>query len=122
MFVGKCIYDVHAFHRSIDGRVPENTIPSHDLFEGAHGRVALATDIVLYEGFPGSYLEYARRLHRWVRGDWQLVPWLASKVPAADGSRLANPLSGIDRWKIVDNLRRSLVAPDRKSPRLNSSY
>lgn len=111
IFVGKGIYDVHAFHRSIDGRVPENTILSHDLFEGAHGRVALATDIVLYEGFPGSYLEYARRLHRWIRGDWQLLPWLASRVPAADGSRIANLLSGIDRWKIIDNLRRSLVAP-----------
>lgn len=111
IFVGKGIYDVHAFHRAIDGRVPENSILSHDLFEGAHGRVALATDIVLYEGFPGSYLEYARRLHRWIRGDWQLLPWLAPKVPAANGSRIANPLSGIDRWKIIDNLRRSLVAP-----------
>ncbi|HET9428898.1 MAG TPA: glycosyltransferase family 2 protein [Allosphingosinicella sp.] len=69
IFVGKGIYDVRAFHRSVDGRVPENAILSHDLFEGAHGRVGLATDIVLYEGFPTTYLEYARRLHRWIRGD-----------------------------------------------------
>lgn len=111
IFVGKGIYDVEAFHRSVDARVPENSILSHDLFEGAHGRVALATDIVLYEGFPRSYLEYARRLHRWLRGDWQLLPWLAPKVPAADGTKVANRLSSIDRWKIADNLRRSLVAP-----------
>ncbi|QLC26483.1 cellobiose phosphorylase [Parasphingopyxis algicola] len=111
IFVGKGIYDVRAFHRSVDGRVPENRILSHDLFEGAHGRVALATDIVLYEGFPASYLEYAERLHRWIRGDWQLLAWLWRSVPAADGSRVRNPLAGIDRWKIIDNLRRSLIAP-----------
>jgi len=111
IFVGKGIYDLHAFHRSVDGRVPDNSILSHDLFEGAHGRVALATDIVLYEGFPSTYLEYGRRLHRWIRGDWQLLPWLRRSVPAVDGSRLLNAFHAIDRWKILDNLRRSLVAP-----------
>lgn len=111
IFVGKGIYDLAAFHESVDGRVPENRILSHDLFEGIHGRAALATDIVLYEGFPASYPEYASRMHRWIRGDWQLLPWLGWKVPAADGSRLANRLSGVDRWKMVDNLRRSLAAP-----------
>jgi cyclic beta-1,2-glucan synthetase len=110
IFVGKGIYDVQAFHRSVDGRVPENAILSHDLFEGAHGRVALATDIVLYEGFPGTYLEYARRLHRWVRGDWQLLPWLGRSVPTEAGQR-ETAFAGIDRWKILDNLRRSLIAP-----------
>ncbi|MGZ8346996.1 MAG: GH36-type glycosyl hydrolase domain-containing protein, partial [Allosphingosinicella sp.] len=111
IFVGKGIYDLHAFHRSVDGRVPDNSILSHDLFEGAHGRVALATDIVLYEGFPSTYLEYGRRLHRWIRGDWQLLPWLGRSVPAVDGSKLRNAFLAIDRWKILDNLRRSLVAP-----------
>lgn len=111
IFVGKGIYDLKAFHESVDGRVPENRILSHDLFEGAHGRAALATDIVLYEGFPASYPEFERRMHRWIRGDWQLLPWLGRKVPAADGSHLPNKLSGIDRWKILDNLRRSLVPP-----------
>ncbi|MXP13219.1 cellobiose phosphorylase [Altererythrobacter confluentis] len=111
IFVGKGIYDVHAFHASVEGRAPDNRILSHDLFEGAHGRAALATDIVLYEGFPASYPEYARRLHRWIRGDWQLLAWLWPRVPAADGARLRNAISAIDRWKIFDNLRRSLVAP-----------
>lgn len=111
IFVGKGIYDLRAFHRSVDGRVPENSILSHDLFEGVHGRVGLATDIVLYEGFPSNYLEYARRLHRWIRGDWQLLPWLGRTVPAPDRSRLEPCFAGIDRWKIFDNLRRSLIAP-----------
>lgn len=111
IFVGKGIYDVSAFRRSLEGRVPENTILSHDLFEGIHGRAALATNIVLYENYPATYPEYALRLHRWVRGDWQLIPWLARSVPVAGGSRAPNPLSLLDRWKIVDNLRRSLIAP-----------
>lgn len=111
VFVGKGVYDLHAFHACLDGRVPENSILSHDLFEGLHCRAALATDIVLYENFPRSYPEYSRRLHRWIRGDWQLIPWLAPSVPAADGNRIANQLSAVDRWKILDNLRRSLVAP-----------
>ncbi|WP_373492156.1 GH36-type glycosyl hydrolase domain-containing protein [Parasphingorhabdus sp.] len=111
IFVGKSIYDVAAFHRCIDGRVAENTILSHDLLEGALGRVALASDIVLYEGFPGAYLEYVKRWHRWVRGDWQLLPWLRRRVREADGQRRGNGLSALSRWMIVDNLRRSLVAP-----------
>ncbi len=111
IFVGKGIYDVRAFHAAVDGRVPENRILSHDLFEGAHGRAALATDIVLYENFPASYPAYARRLHRWIRGDWQLLAWLWPRVPGPGGTTFRNPISGIDRWKILDNLRRSLVAP-----------
>jgi cyclic beta-1,2-glucan synthetase len=111
IFVGKGIYDVRGFQQSIAGRVPENAILSHDLFEGAHGRAALASDIVLYEGFPNNYLEYARRTHRWIRGDWQLLPWLKRRVRLPGGTKDRNPIVGIDRWKIIDNLRRSLVAP-----------
>lgn len=111
IFVGKGIYDVRAFHRAIDGRVPENRILSHDLFEGAHGRAALATDIVLYENFPSTYGEYARRLHRWIRGDWQLLAWLFPRVPGPGNTRLRSRIAGIDRWKMIDNLRRSLIAP-----------
>ncbi|MDJ0977568.1 MAG: glucoamylase family protein [Erythrobacter sp.] len=111
IFVGKGIYDLHAFHRSVDNRVLENTILSHDLLEGALGRAALATDIVLYEGFPDSYRQYAKRLHRWIRGDWQLLPWLMHRIPDAAGRLIQNPIRGIDRWKVLDNLRRSLVAP-----------
>ncbi len=109
IYVGKGLYDVDAFMRSIEDRVPENSLVSHDLFEGIHGRTALATDIALFEGYPESYATYAARMHRWVRGDWQLIPWLLTKVPSARGDRLWNKLSRIDRWKIADNLRRSLT-------------
>ncbi|HSD88218.1 MAG TPA: hypothetical protein VLB44_11910, partial [Kofleriaceae bacterium] len=111
IYIGKGIYDVDAFMRSVEQRAPENALVSHDLFEGVHGRTALATDIVLFEEYPASYVAYAKRMHRWVRGDWQLLRWLLPFVPAAGGGRLRNKLSGIDRWKIVDNLRRSLTSP-----------
>lgn len=111
IFVGKGIYDLNAFRRSTMDRVPENAILSHDLLEGALGRAALASDIVLYEGFPGSYVGYVKRWHRWVRGDWQLLPWLGRSVPGFGGERHRNMLGAIDRWKIIDNLRRSLIAP-----------
>ncbi|AMO73315.1 cellobiose phosphorylase [Sphingorhabdus sp. M41] len=111
IFVGKGIYDVAAFHRCIDGRVAENSILSHDLLEGALGGVALASDIVLYEGFPGTYLEYVKRWHRWIRGDWQLLPWLRRRIRDADGRRRRNGLSVLSKWMVIDNLRRSLVAP-----------
>ena len=109
IFVGKGIYDVAAFERSLKGRIPENALLSHDLFEGLHGRAGLASDIIVYEGFPGGYLDYSRRWHRWVRGDWQILPWLFPHVPGADGARLRNRLTWFDRLKIFDNLRRSLV-------------
>lgn len=100
IYVGKGIYDVRNFERSLEGRVPENALLSHDLFEGIHGRAGLVSDIVLVEDLPLNYLEHARRLRRWIRGDWQLLPWLFSPH-----------LSIISRWKIFDNLRRSLIAP-----------
>ncbi len=109
IFVGKGIYEVASFNKSLEGRIPVNSLVSHDLFEGLHGRVALASDIIMYEGFPTGYLDYARRWHRWMRGDWQLLPWLGRSVPGRDGLRLPNRLSFLDRWKILDNLRRSLV-------------
>jgi cyclic beta-1,2-glucan synthetase len=111
IFAGKGIYEVSTFERSLEGRVPDNALLSHDLFEGIQGRAGLVTDAVLYEDYPSHYLAHTRRLHRWVRGDWQLLPWLFPKVPHAGGGRIANKLSLIDRWKILDNLRRSLLAP-----------
>jgi len=111
IYVGKAIYDVTAFSESLADRVPENALASHDLFEGIHGRAALATDIVLYEDYPASYLAFSRRLHRWVRGDWQLIPWLRRRVPGLHHDYLPNRLAWIDRWKIIDNLRRSLLPP-----------
>jgi cyclic beta-1,2-glucan synthetase len=100
IYVGKGIYEVRSFERSLEGRIPENTLLSHDLFEGIHGRVGLVTSIALVEDIPFNYLEHVRRLRRWIRGDWQLLPWL-----------LSSQISTISRWKILDNLRRSLVAP-----------
>ncbi len=111
IFVGKGIYDISAVDRCLKDRMPDNRILSHDLFEGVHSRAALVSNIVLYEGFPATYLEFAMRSHRWQRGDWQLLPWLGRSVPAGEGGALPNPLTILDRWKIVDNLRRSLIAP-----------
>jgi cyclic beta-1,2-glucan synthetase len=110
-YVGKGIYDVAAFERSLAGMVRENTLLSHDLFEGIYGRAALVTDVTLYEEYPSGYLIYARRLRRWIRGDWQLLPWLSAVVHTANGS-MPNRLSVISRWKILDNLRRSLLPPN----------
>ncbi len=109
-YVGKGIYDVVAFEKSLAGQVRENTLLSHDLFEGMYGRAALVTDVVLFEDYPARYLIHARRLRRWIRGDWQLLPWLLPKVQSVKGT-VPNRLSTIDRWKIFDNLRRSLLAP-----------
>ncbi len=109
IYVGKAIYDVAAFSRSLAGRVPENTVASHDLLEGIHGRVALATDIAVYEDYPPTYFAFVRRLHRWIRGDWQLLPWFGRQVPGSDVARFRNRFKVIDRWKMVDNLRRSLL-------------
>ena len=108
-YVGKGIYDVAAFTRSLEGRIPENNLLSHDLWEGLHGRAGLASDIIVYESFPESYGEYVRRWHRWVRGDWQLLPWLFPHVPGAGGTRLRNRLTLFDQLRLWDNMRRSLV-------------
>lgn len=110
-YVGKGIYDVDAFERSLAGRMPENALLSHDLIEGIHGRVGLVTDVVLYEDYPPHYFVYLRRARRWIRGDWQLLPWLLPWVPSVNKGRIPNDLSIIGRWKILDNLRRSLLAP-----------
>lgn len=111
LFTGKGLYVVDAFEATMDGAVPENALLSHDLFEGAHGRSALVSDVVLYEDYPGNYLAYARRLHRWIRGDWQLLPWLRRDVPCANGRHRRNRLELIHRWQIIHNLLRSLQSP-----------
>jgi len=108
-FIGKGIYDVDAFERVTEGRFPDNRILSHDLLEGCYARSGLASGIELYEHYPQSYLVDARRRHRWIRGDWQIAEWLLPYVPGRRGRRERNPLSALSRWKIFDNLRRSLV-------------
>jgi cyclic beta-1,2-glucan synthetase len=107
-FTGKGIYDVDAFEDATHGKFPENTLLSHDLIEGTYTRAGLATDIEVYDDYPARYLTFTRRKHRWIRGDWQLLGWLKGTVPGPDGP-MPNRLSAISRWKIFDNLRRSLV-------------
>ena len=72
-FTGKGIYDVDAFASAMRDRVPDNTLLSHDLFEGVFARAGLVTDVELFDEFPSDYLEASARQHRWARGDWQLL-------------------------------------------------
>ena len=108
-FIGKGIYEVDTFERAVGGRFPENRILSHDLIEGCYTRAGLLSDVMLYEEYPSRYSVDVSRRHRWIRGDWQLVRWLLPGVPGFDGRRQKNPLSLLSRWKLFDNLRRSLV-------------
>ena len=108
-FIGKGIYDVDMFERVLNGRFPENRILSHDLLEGCYVRAGLLSDVHVYEDYPAHYSVDVSRRHRWIRGDWQLLGWLLPHVPAPDQHRLKNPLSYLSRWKLFDNLRRSLV-------------
>jgi cyclic beta-1,2-glucan synthetase len=110
-FVGKGIYDVEAFERSLDQRIPENTILSHDLLEGTFARAALASDIEVVEEFPSRYDVEVARQHRWVRGDWQLLPWIFGFGAARQSTIVKPGLPALGRWKMIDNLRRSLSAP-----------
>jgi cyclic beta-1,2-glucan synthetase len=110
IFTGKGLYDVDAFAAALDGRVPENALLSHDLFEGLYARTALVTDIEVVDDYPSSVLAHARRQHRWVRGDWQILWWLFPFVPSRAGLT-RNQLPLVARWKILDNLRRSLLPP-----------
>ena len=109
-FIGKGIYDVDAFERALGGRFPENAILSHDLLESCYVRSALVSDLEFYEEHPSSYNVDLTRRRRWIRGDWQIAPWLWSRVRDGEGRKVRNPLSWLSQWKIFDNLRRSLVA------------
>ncbi len=107
---GKGIYDLEAFERVLGDRFPDATLLSHDLLEGAHVRVGVASDIVLLDKFPPTYRAACKRDHRWIRGDWQIFDWATPTVPTRLGKG-ENPLSLLNKWKITDNLRRSLLAP-----------
>ena len=109
-FIGKGIYDVSAFGQALDDCLPKNRILSHDLLEGCYARSGLLSDVPLYEEYPSNYFDDVKRRHRWIRGDWQIAQWIMPKVPRADGYLHKNPLSILSRWKIFDNLRRSLTA------------
>ncbi len=107
-FIGKGIYDVDSFERQCSD-FPDNAILSHDLLEGAYCRSALLSDVTLYEEHPARYTSDVDRRHRWMRGDWQIVPWLLPKTRGRSDRSIRNPISLLSRWKIFDNLRRSLV-------------
>ena len=110
-YAGKGIYEVDVLRQVLDGRFPHNALLSHDLIEGAYAGAGLASDIQVIEDYPSHYSAHNRRKHRWLRGDWQIVEWLCSTVPGQSGQRVRNPISTISKWKILDNLRRSLVEP-----------
>ncbi|HXH00653.1 MAG TPA: glucoamylase family protein, partial [Xanthomonadaceae bacterium] len=108
-FVGKGIYDIDAFEAALAGRMPDNRILSHDLLEGCYARAGLVSDVQLYEDYPARYAADVKRRHRWIRGDWQVLPWILPWVPRAQRGWERNPLSMLSRGKLADNLRRSLV-------------
>ena len=108
-FIGKGIYDVDSFEQTLKDRFPENRILSHDLLEGCYARSGLLSDVLLFEEYPASYKTDVMRRSRWIRGDWQLIPWLLPFLPKVNGVSRKNPLSLLSWWKILDNLRRSLI-------------
>lgn len=110
IFTGKGIYDLHVFQRVLSGRIPINSVLSHDLLEGSYVRAALVSDMELIDAYPSKYNAYIGRMYRWIRGDWQLLPWLSKHTTNRNNEKTKNPLSLISYWKILDNLRRSLVS------------
>jgi cyclic beta-1,2-glucan synthetase len=111
IFTGKGLYEIEILHEVLDRRFPQNSLLSHDLIEGAYARVGLLTDVEVMDDYPSHYSAQNRRKHRWVRGDWQILRWLLGRVPNDSGQLVNNPTSNISRWKIFDNLRRSMVEP-----------
>lgn len=108
-FTGKGIYEVETFQRVLGNRFPSNALLSHDLIEGIYGRAGLVSDIEVIDDYPSHFSAYSRRMHRWVRGDWQILRWLLPSVPNFFGTQVPNPITLLSRWKIFDNLRRSLI-------------
>ena len=110
-FTGKGIYEVDVLREVLENSFPDNTLLSHDLIEGAYARAGLVSDIELIDDYPSHFSAYSRRKHRWMRGDWQTLRWLLDRVPDRTMRLAPNPISVISRWKILDNLRRSLQEP-----------
>jgi cyclic beta-1,2-glucan synthetase len=110
-YTGKGIYDLDAFSAAMTDRVPENTLLSHDLFEGVFARAGLVTDVEFFDEYPSNYLVSTARQHRWARGDWQLLPWILGRARDATGLASRRSMPAIARWKMVDNLRRTMSTP-----------
>lgn len=110
IYTGKGIFEVDVYMRVLSNAFPDNAILSHDLLEGSYLRCALLSDVVLMDGCPAKYFSWAKRQHRWIRGDWQLMPWIKKRVRTKEG-RAKNPLPGLAKYQIIDNMRRSLVYP-----------
>ena len=111
IYTGKGIFEVDTLYQVLNQRFPRNALLSHDLIEGAYARAGLVSDIEVIDDYPSHYSAYNRRKHRWLRGDWQIAGWLGSHVVNEAGERERNPISIVSQWKILDNLRRSLVEP-----------
>jgi cyclic beta-1,2-glucan synthetase len=111
IFTGKGIYEVDTLRDVLESRFPENALLSHDLIEGAYARTALVTDIEVIDDYPSHFSAYSRRKHRWVRGDWQIMRWIQARVPDFYARMIPNVITFISQWKILDNLRRSLLEP-----------
>ncbi|HEY2456678.1 MAG TPA: glucoamylase family protein [Candidatus Acidoferrum sp.] len=109
IFTGKGIYELAAFDQVLEHRLPCNLVLSHDLIEGEYARTGLVSDVEVVDDYPSHYRAFSRRKHRWVRGDWQIMFGLMGRVRNASGQMMRNPLNHISRWKIIDNLRRSLT-------------
>ncbi len=111
IFTGKGLYEVDVLHRVLARRFPRNSLLSHDLIEGSYARVGLVGDVEVIDDYPSHLSAWGKRKHRWVRGDWQVAQWLFPRVPDESSHYVPNPISAMSRWKIFDNLRRSLVEP-----------
>ncbi len=98
-FIGKGLYNIDAFERALYGKIKENTVLSHDLLEGGYARTAFVSSVEIVEDYPTAYNIDVMRYHRWIRGDWQLLPYLF----------FPRQISFVTRWKMQDNLRRSLM-------------
>ena len=109
IFTGKGIYDVSIFSEVLENQIPENTVLSHDLLEGSYLRCGLSSDIMLMDGYPSSYCSFKTRLHRWIRGDFQIIRWAGKDIINKKGQKKKNPLNMLSRYKIIDNLIRALT-------------
>jgi cyclic beta-1,2-glucan synthetase len=108
-FIGKGIYEVDVFEKVLNNRFPDNRILSHDLLEGSYTRCGYASDVQFYEDFPSRYSADVSRRHRWIRGDWQIANWFLPFAPGRGNKWQRNPISVLSKWKILDNLRRSVM-------------